>query len=229
VVSLAPVVASLGPGLATAAAVLVLAGCGATEVAATVDGRTISAGRVEAILEHAGEEYGREGKHFPAPGTGAYRLLSDQALDLLVYRAELEQSAAQLGVTVADDEVEARLQGREDDAGEEGEAGGKDDERIREEAVRSSLLYRRIYDRVADGIRVRPAQVDRVYKRRRDLYGTQGLSSAEGRRQVARDLETAARNARMARWVAAMRARFAPKIAYHEGFSAPDGTPTTAR
>jgi hypothetical protein len=93
---------------AVAAALLLLAGCGSAEVAATVNGTKISREHVEGVLDHAKEEFGREGKTFPEPGTVEYRQLRSQALALLVYREELEQSAKQLGVTVEQRAIEER-------------------------------------------------------------------------------------------------------------------------
>ncbi len=197
-----------------------LAGCGGEdETAATVGGTKISKERVERVLEHAREEFEREGKVFPTKGTAEYRQLSDQALALLVYREELEQSAKRLGIAVDDEEVE-RLQ-RESRQGEEGEPEAGEDDELRADSIRSSLLYRRIYERITRGLRVSPARVEQYYARHRDLFRSQGRTLAEARAQIERDLLGAARNARMARWVSAMRRSFAPKVVYGKGFSAP--------
>jgi SurA-like protein len=206
---------------AAAAVLVLLAGCGGTRAAAMVNGTKISGEDVERVLEHAEEEFRREGKTFPEPGTAEYAQLRAQALALLVYQEELDQKARALGVTVDESVVEARLKatrGRE----EEGE-GGSEDERFREAAIRSSLLYRRIYERIGWDLRITPAQVEGYYAKHRDQFRTQGLTLAETRPRIARDLLTAAKNARMARWVSEMRREFAPKIVYGKGFVAAEG------
>ncbi len=206
---------------AVAVAVLLAGRGGGREVAATVDGRSIPRSQVAALLAHVQEEFGHEGKRFPAPGTAAYRLLSNQALDLLVYRAELDRSAAQLGISVSDAEVEAALQSRARDSQRGAEPPGLEDAAFRKDGLREAFLYRRIYDHVTADVRVPRAQVERAYRQRRELFGAQGMTPAAARRQMARDLETAAKNARMARWVSSMKARFRARIVYREGFSAP--------
>ena len=200
-----------------------IAGCGGKdETAATVAGTKISTHRVERVLEHAREEFEREGKRFPAEGTAEYRQLANQALALLVYREELEQSARRLGIAVDDEEVAQRLRTRESQQGEEEEREGAEDEELRADAIRSSLLYRRIYERITRGLRVSPAQVARYYRRYRDLFASQGRTFADARAEIEHDLLAAAANARMARWVEAMRRSFASKIVYGEGFSPPE-------
>jgi SurA N-terminal domain len=195
------------------AAVLLLAGCESQQTAATVNGAKITKQHVESVLDHAKDEAEREGKTFPEPGTAEHRALRNQALALLAYQEELRQRAGSLGITVDEDSVQALVE-----AGRGGEEGGKEDESFREAGIRSSLLYRRVYDRITRGVLVTPVQADHYYASHRDRYRAQGSTLAEARPQIERDLVTTAKNARMAGWVTTMKREFEPKIVYADGF-----------
>jgi hypothetical protein len=210
--------------LVTATLALVLAGCGGgEETAATVAGETISTAQVEAVLEHAKEEFDREGKQFPEPGTAEYRDLRNQALALLVYREELVQSAYVFGISVDERQVEEGLRAsRGSEQGEEREQEGSENPAFRAGGLREAILYRRIYARVTRDLRVGPGQVERYYERHRARYLGQGRTLGEARSEIARDLLVAAKNARMARWVTAMKRSFTAKVVYGKGFSLPN-------
>lgn len=196
--------------LPTVALAVIAAGCGSEPPAARVAGTPVSNERVEAILEHAEEESMHEGRVFPEHGTPAYAAAQRQALELLIYHEELAKKAEQLGITVTDEEIEARLeQGGEEDE-EEDEEGGA----FAKESLRGALLYQRLYRRVTSQIRVTPAEVAAYYRRRAALYRGRELSLAEARAEIVSDLLTTRRTAAMSAWIARMRREFAPKVSY---------------
>ncbi len=196
---------------------LVTAGCeDKKKTAATVGSATISAEQVDQILEHAREEAKREGKRFPAEGSPRFRLLERQAVDLLIYHAELAQKGAGLGIKVTDSDVEARMSGG---GAEEGDAeAGAADKAFREESIRSQLLYRRIYQRVTRNASVTESEIRAYYRAHRGLYRQQGLTLAAARATIERSVLDTKRNATMARWVAGLKREFALQVRYEGKF-----------
>jgi SurA N-terminal domain len=90
-------------------AMLPLAGCGGGERLATVGDRQITRAQVDRLVEHGREEATREGASYPEKGSDAYRALEREGLSILVARAQLEQAARELGVTVSKDELDAQV------------------------------------------------------------------------------------------------------------------------
>jgi predicted small lipoprotein YifL len=84
---------------------LALAGCGGSGRLATIGDRTVTRDQVQQLVDHGRDEATREGNTFPAKGSGGYRQLEQQALAILVSRAQIARAAARLGVTVSDAEV----------------------------------------------------------------------------------------------------------------------------
>jgi hypothetical protein len=195
---------------------LLAAGCESEHPAARVAGVSITGEQVEQLLEHAQEESKHEGRLFPSRGTAAYAQARRQALNLLIFHAELAQEAQKLGISVSDEEIEARLDqagGEEEaEAGEEGEGGA-----FAEESIRGALLYQRLYRRLTQNIRISSADVAAYYHHRAHLYRQRGLSLAAARAEIVADLLTARRTAAMSAWVERMRRDFVPKITYGTG------------
>jgi FKBP-type peptidyl-prolyl cis-trans isomerase (trigger factor) len=121
--------------------VIVLAGCGGGETVARVGDEKISEEKVEQLVEHFEEEFAREGREFPAKGSAGYETVERQVLRLLVFRAQLEQAAAKLGIEVDEEEVEERLS-QSEEAAEEGE--GEEGEAYFENAMRIQLVREKV-------------------------------------------------------------------------------------
>jgi hypothetical protein len=102
--------------------------------------------QVEQAVEHFQEEATREGKAFE-DGPAARKNL----LELLVYRARLEQGAAAMGITVSDEQVEQRMAAG--GSAEEGDGEDKDAEAFLESSVRAQLVTEAVYRKLADRIR----------------------------------------------------------------------------
>jgi hypothetical protein len=127
------------------AAAALAAGCGGSGSAvAHVGGTTITRAELADAVGHFKDEAGAEGRPFPASGTDAYHTVERQALGLLVYRAELLDSADSLGVSVSESEVDSRL----GSAGAEGGEAG----RFGRDTVRAQLAYEHIYTKVTAAV-----------------------------------------------------------------------------
>jgi hypothetical protein len=127
------------------AAAAVAAGCGGSGSAvAHVAGTTITRTDLADTVGHFKDEAAAEGRTFPAAGTDAYRTVERQALGLLVYRAELADSAESLGVGVSESEIDNRLSSAGQEAGEAG--------RFARDTVRAQLAYEHVYSKVTSTV-----------------------------------------------------------------------------
>jgi hypothetical protein len=143
--------------LGATALVAVATGCGSTAVA-RVGGATITRDQLEQTVEHFREEAQREGRAFPEEGSPAFPPVRNRLLGLLVYRLQLQQAAAGLGIAVGDDQVEQRLESSspaEED---------RDAQAFAAASVRAQLLTEAVYRRLADRIRAASAE-DRQARR----------------------------------------------------------------
>jgi SurA-like protein len=125
-------------------ATLVLAACGGSSSSpvAQVGGESITRSELADTVDHFKQEAEAEGRDFPAQDTDEYRIVERQALGLLVYRSELQQSAKKLGVPVTDEEVQQRMSSSEEN---------DSDRTFAEDTVRAQLAYEHIYTRVTAG------------------------------------------------------------------------------
>src|SRR4051794_8134601 len=106
--------------------VALLAGCGGagSKTVAHVGGQQITQQQLDALVQHFRREAQVEGKDFPQDGTQGFVALRNQLLGLLVYRTELQQAAARLGVEVDQDAVDQRLAAAQSGGEEEGDSNG---------------------------------------------------------------------------------------------------------
>jgi len=126
-----------------AISVLALAACGGSDAnapVAHVGGETITNGELQQAVDHFKQEADAEGRSFPEQGSAAFRTVQREALGLLVYRAELVQSAEKLGVPVGEAEVTARM------TSSNGENEGS--EAFARDTVRAQLAYEHVYSKV---------------------------------------------------------------------------------
>jgi hypothetical protein len=125
-------------------AVAALAGCGGSNPAvAHVGGTTITRDDLDTAVDHFRQGANAEGRPFPKKGSADFRTVERQALGLLVYRAELLQSAQKLGVPVTESEVTSRRAG-----GGEGEGS----EAFARDTVRAQLAYEHVYSKVTSDV-----------------------------------------------------------------------------
>ena len=100
--------AALGVVLAAAIVTLVLlrGGGHSNPAVAHVGGQSITRDQLAEVADHFRVEARREGKPFPDENSARFRTLRNRLLGVLVYRTELSQAAARLGVRVTPTQVE---------------------------------------------------------------------------------------------------------------------------
>lgn len=113
---------------------------------AHVGGQAITRDALAALVDHFRRQAQAEGTPFPADGSARFRAVRSTLLGLLVYRAELEQAAARLGVTVTRLQVLGRLQHGSGDPAEQAR------DRFDYDTARAQLLYEGIYTKVTRGV-----------------------------------------------------------------------------
>jgi hypothetical protein len=215
------------------------AGCGhdplsvPKDAIAVVGDRTIMRAQFDELMSQARHSYAVRGRPFPAPGTPAYAELKATAVRLLVERAELDQKAPGLGVTIEGSQVEARrrLLIEETFGGDDGRYRA----RLREErmtdaqvrsALRAQLLSEAISEAVTADVAVGTAAVQRYYEDHIGDYSTSGRATpfATVRESIRRRLLAEKRTLVFNEWLAGVRREFTPRTAYAVGFS-PSGRP----
>jgi hypothetical protein len=97
------------PLAAAALLALGLAGCGGGGEVAKVGGQSVTRDQVERMVEHGQEEAKREGADYPARGSEGWRALEQEALAIIVARAQIVLAAKQLGITVSRQELDSRV------------------------------------------------------------------------------------------------------------------------
>jgi hypothetical protein len=130
-------------GALVVTAVLLRAGGDGNPTVARVGEEPITRNQLSAVVDHFRLEAKGEGKPFPKEGSGAFTRVRNRLLGLLVYRAELRQAAARLGVGVTRLEVLRRLQSS---TGSEPEGAGRDS--FEYGSAETQLLYERIFEKV---------------------------------------------------------------------------------
>lgn len=146
-----------------AVALALLGGCGenGTKVLAHVAGQPITQKDLEPVVEHFREEAKREGRQFPDEDSPSFRRVRNRLLALLVYRAELKQTAHRLGIKVSDEQVSERLPR---DGGEKEDGEGADD--FARGSVEAQLLYEGIFRKVTRDVKA-PTQATLSARRNR--------------------------------------------------------------
>jgi parvulin-like peptidyl-prolyl isomerase len=163
--------------LVLAALAALASGCGGSspgslpeDAVAVVAGRPIDRQALDATVERALSRLKAQGQRPPAAGSDQYRALQQSALQYLVQRAELAEEAERLGVVVSDKQVQARLAEvkRQFFAGSEKryrqalEAQGVTEAELRDE-LRAQLLSEGLFEKVAAGVKVSPADIAAYY------------------------------------------------------------------
>jgi len=210
------------------------AGCGhdpsvPASAIAVVGDRTIPRADFVALMAQTKDSYTRSGKTFPAPRTPAYAELKDTAVRLLVERAELEQKAPGLGVTVTDGQVDAQrtLLLEETFGGSEAtyrarlRAVGMTDAEVRS-ALRAQLLSQAVFQAVTADVGVSTDTVESYYEAHLKEYTSPAgriVPFNQVRETIRRRLLADARAAAFDRWLAGVRGEFARRTVYAEGFA----------
>jgi hypothetical protein len=173
---------------------------GGDKTVQTVAGQKITEKDLELTVEHFHEEADREGKPFPASGTGAYKRVEKIALGLLIDQASIQAAAAKLGVRVTEAQVNARLS----DASSEGEEGGDEAAAAFGRAsARSQLITEAVSRKLTAGITVHTAEVRAYYRSHRTLYRKTPFGRVAP--AIHSQLLSARKNRVLADWIAKVR------------------------
>ncbi len=170
-----------------AALVAVLAGCGgggsggsvSNDAVAEVNGQSISQEQFNKLLDQAKKSYVSQKRKWPAAGTTEYDTLKNQAVAYLVQRAEFQQEADKLGVTVSDADVEKRLTqikkqyfgNNEKRYKQQLAKQGLSDTQVRDD-IKAQLVQEKIFKKVTNGVKVSNADVQKYYDQHQSQYGT---------------------------------------------------------
>jgi SurA-like protein len=176
---------------------LALAACGGSgsETLARVGDQKVTQEQVDVVVDEALNELRREGRPAPAKGSSGGRALQRRALAILVGRARLEQKAADLGVTVSEDELLERI-----GAGSTAQAEREGNSDFVAGQARAQLLYEKLFTRITAPVSVSAGEVRAYYERHRKLYGSQAYGDV--REGIHNQLLGERRNAAMKRWLA---------------------------
>jgi foldase protein PrsA len=167
------------------ALVLVAAGCGGgsksvpASAVARVGNDTITKDQFNFLLAGAQRTYKARKAAFPKPGTTSYKSLQDQAMQYLVQQAELEQKAKDLGVTVTDKDVAARLTqikkqyfgGKQATYLKQLKAQGLTEPQLKLD-LQAQILSEKLYTAVTGKLKVSNAEITAYYNANKTQYGT---------------------------------------------------------
>jgi parvulin-like peptidyl-prolyl isomerase len=166
---------------------LVAAGCGGgggggsvpDNAVATVGGDTVTKAQFDQVIAQAKRGYEKQRRKFPSPGTPEYETLKSQAVEFLVQRAEFEQAADKMGITVNDKQVDDRIaqlkkqyfKGNDAKFKQQIAAQGYTLAEV-EDNVRAQLLSEELFNQVTKDAKVSNAEVEKYYKDHASQYRT---------------------------------------------------------
>ena len=167
-----------------------------SDAVAVVDGTPVTKAELDGLLARAKATYKTQKRAFPKAGTSEYQSLQTQAVAFLVQRAEYDNRAEELKLTVTDKEIDARI-----DQVKKQSFGGsqaKLDKQLKEQGyttaslradIRAQLLSEKIYDSVTKDAKVTDADDREVLhsrtraSTRRPRAATCATSSSRRRRR----------------------------------------------
>ena len=169
--------------------VLVATACGGSDqsvpddAVAVVDGVPVTKTDLEGLLARAKATYKTQKRAFPKAGTTEFQSLQTQAVAFLVQRAEYDNRATDLKLTVTDKEIDARIEqikkqsfgGSQAKLDKQLKQQGYTKESLRAD-IKAQLLSEKIYDAVTKGAKVSDADIAKYYQQNKSQY-----SQAESR------------------------------------------------
>jgi foldase protein PrsA len=170
--------------LATVALAASACGGGSGDVPASaiavVGGTEITKAQLDELVAQAKTGYQARGQEFPKAGTPEYQTLQTQYVAYLVELEEFRQAADELGVTVADKDVDAaeeeliksRFGGKRADYEKALKQQGFTSEQYRASALEVSVLSKKIFDEVTKDAKVTEEEILQYYTANASQYGT---------------------------------------------------------
>jgi parvulin-like peptidyl-prolyl isomerase len=164
---------------------LIAAGCGGgdddnvpSNAIAVVDGREIPKADFDGLLKQAKRTYEAQKRDFPKAGTPEYNQLKNQAVEFLVQRAQFDQKAGELDVTVTDAQVSERLDkikkqyfgGNDKRYQTQLKQQGLTDQQVRKD-IRAQLVQEELFKRITDDVKVTDGDIKKYYDQNKSKYG----------------------------------------------------------
>jgi parvulin-like peptidyl-prolyl isomerase len=148
------------------------------DAVAVVGSESVSRTQFDQLLDQARKTFKAQKRAFPKAGSSQYKALQDQALSFLVQRAEFDQKAKDLGVSVSDKQVDARLQqikkqyfgGSEKRYQAQLRQQGLTEGQVRED-IRAQLVSEGIFNKVTKDAKVSDKDVSDYYAAHKAQYG----------------------------------------------------------
>jgi SurA N-terminal domain len=169
----------------------------------TVAGQKITQHDLGLTVEHFHEGADREGKPFPAKGSGGYKRVEKISLALLIDQAAIRAAAAKLGVRVSEAQVDASVGAPTGESEEGGDIRIEAEAAFARATARTQLVTEAVSRKLTAGVTVPAADVRAYYLRHRALYGSTPYARVAP--TIRSELLSARKNAVLARWLANVR------------------------
>jgi foldase protein PrsA len=146
---------------------------------AVVGDKAITKSEFDDLVTYAKRSYATQKRPFPKVGTPEYIQIRDQAMALLVQRAQFEVKAKDLGVDVSDEAVNKRIdeyikerhKGNRKAFEAELKQQGLSDAQARD-IIRGNLVQEGIYKKVTSDVKIEDKAVKDYYAKNKSQYGT---------------------------------------------------------
>jgi foldase protein PrsA len=146
---------------------------------AVVGDKAITKSEFDDLVQYAKRSYGTQKRPFPKVGTPEYVQIRDQAIALLVQRAQFEVKAKELGVDVSDKAVDKRIDeyvkerhgGNHKKFEDELKQQGLSDAQARD-IIRGNLVQEGIYKKVTSDVKIDDEAIKDYYAKNKTQYGT---------------------------------------------------------
>ncbi len=144
---------------------------------AVVGDQDITRTSLDHVLAQAKRGYQAQKQKFPKAGTATYKSLQDRMLASLVQRAEFEQRAKTIGVTVSDKQVETKIA-----SVEKQQFGGSEAKLVKalkaqgatladyRDYIQQTLLSQAVYNKITKGVTVTTADAQAYYNSHKSSY-----------------------------------------------------------
>jgi parvulin-like peptidyl-prolyl isomerase len=165
--------------------VLVAAACGSgdgesvpNDAVAVVAGEEIPREQFDALLEQTKAGYKQQGRDVPKAGTPEYATLKTNIVQYLVQRAQFEEKAQELGITISDKQIDDELAKIKKDFFQGSDA--KMQAQLKKQNItldslkrdiRAKLIQEELYKKVTGKVTVTDKETRDYYDQHQDLYG----------------------------------------------------------
>ena len=137
---------------------------------AVVGSTHVTTQQFDAMMASAEASYKQQGQSFPKQGTSGYQSIKSQAVTLLIQRAERDDAAKSLGISVSDAEVQKRLdsikqqyfKGNEKEYQAQLKKAKLTDATFRED-IKQQLAEEKLYAKITKDVKVSDADVKAYY------------------------------------------------------------------